>query len=317
MKNYILPLRDLVVHPGSTIPVYLDVPASVECINNASKSGQPIVLVAQKSWNYPEDVDDIYDIATVGNIIHTLNLPDDSMHVIIKTEYTVKLSDISVENGVFSAETEKMELLDDSDFEQTLALRDKIAENVKSLSASKKIKMDKLYNVIQNYPLPAFVDSIIQMVGIDTDTAVKILATNTWREKLITLLEQLMLLIETNRIEANINRRVQNQMENGQRQAILQEKMRAIQKEMGEDDDDEISTTNIRKKIEKLKEKVEVLLEKFKTNPELINKIIKSNMNGASDSDVNQICSRINKSEEYVVENYLKDEKILGYKKKL
>ncbi|MFQ6778394.1 MAG: LON peptidase substrate-binding domain-containing protein [Alphaproteobacteria bacterium] len=250
MKNYILPLRDLVVHPGSTIPVYLDVPASVECINNASKSGQPIVLVAQKSWNYPEDVDDIYDIATVGNIIHTLNLPDDSMHVIIKTEYTVKLSDISVENGVFSAETEKMELLDDSNFEQTLALRDKIAENVKSLSASKKIKMDKLYNVIQNYPLPAFVDSIIQMVGIDTDTAVKILATNTWREKLIIILEQINLMLETAKIEDSINRRIHQQMEKGRRDAILQEKLRAIQHEMGEDAED-MDAEVMRKKIDK------------------------------------------------------------------
>ena len=58
-----------------------------------------------------------------------------------------------------------------------------------------------------------------------------------------------MLSIETEKIEANINRRVQNQMENGQRQAILQEKMRAIQKEMGEDDE-EIDTTSMRKKIE-------------------------------------------------------------------
>ncbi len=71
----------------------------------------------------------------------------------------------------------------------------------------------------------------------------------TWREKLVALLEQLMLSIETEKIEATINRRVQNQMENGQRQAILQEKMRAIQKEMGEDDE-EIDTASMRKKIE-------------------------------------------------------------------
>ena len=109
--------------------------------------------------------------------------------------------------------------------------------------------MDKLRNVVANYPLPAFIDSVIQTANLDTDVAVKVLCAKSWAEKLTILLESVKLMAETVKIEESINRRIHQQMENGRREAILQEKMRAIQREMGEDDG-EIDTVNIRKKIQ-------------------------------------------------------------------
>ncbi len=249
MKNYILPLRDLVVHPGLTMPIYLDNQLSVDCLKTASNFGQKIVLVPQKSWGYPTSADDMYDTGTIGDIVQVLNLPDGSVHSIIRTTDAVKISDIKLVDGIFMGDIEKIELLDDSEFEQTIALRDKITENLRNLAGSKKIKMDKIYNVVRNYPLPAFIDSVIQMLNIDTDTAIKILSASTWREKLIILLEQVNLNAETAKIEENINRRIHQQMEKGRKEAILQEKLRAIQHEMGEDND-EADTANMRKKIE-------------------------------------------------------------------
>ena len=249
MKNYILPLRDLVVHPGMTMPIYLDNAASVDCLKTASNFGQKIVLVPQRSWGYPNDAADLYDTGTLGDIVQILNLPDGSVHSIVRTTDAVKLSDIKLVDGIFVGDITKIQLLDDSEFEQTIALRDKITENLRNLAGSKKIKMDKLYNVVRNYPMPAFVDSVIQMLDIDTETAIKILSAMTWREKLIILLEQVNLNAETAKIEDSINRRIHQQMENGRRDAILQEKLRAIQHEMGEDND-EADTANMRKKIE-------------------------------------------------------------------
>ncbi len=249
MKNYILPLRDLVVHPGLTMPLYLDNPASVDCLKTASSFGQKIVLAPQRSWGYPSSVEDIYDIGTIGEIVQILNLPDGSVHSIVRTTDAVKLSDIKLVDGIFMGDVTKIELLDDSEFEQTIALRDKITENLRNLAGSKKVKMEKIYNVVRNYPLPAFIDSVIQMLDIDTEVAVKILSATTWREKLIILLEQVNLNAETAKIEDSINRRIHQQMENGRRDAILQEKLRAIQHEMGEDND-EADTASMRKKIE-------------------------------------------------------------------
>lgn len=250
MKEYILPFRNLVVHPGMTVPVYVDNPMSVSCIETAVKSGHRIVLAPQHSWNYPTSPDDLYDAGTIGDIVQVLHMPEGAINVIVRTTAAVNLSDVTVEGGLFTAAVTEIEVLDDSGNEQTLALRDKIADNIQNASISRKFKMDKLRNVVQNYPLPAFIDAVIQMADLDTEISIKILRAKSWREKLIILLEQINLMTATAKIEESINRRIQQQMESGRREAILQEKMRAIQKEMG-NDSEEMDAENMRRRIEK------------------------------------------------------------------
>ena len=250
MTEYILPVRDLVVHPGLTVPVYVDNPTSIACIQSATREHQKLVLCPQHNWTYPTSVDDIFTTGTIGNIAQVLHMPDGSIHAIIQTTDVVNLSDINITDGIFSGTATPIAIFDDSTNEQTIALRDKVADALQTLSGQHKFKMEKIHAIINDYPMAAFVDSAIQLANIDTSVAVEILKMQTWREKLMALMEQLAILIETGRIESSINRRVQMQMDNGQRQAILQEKMRAIQKEMG-DDDGEMDTLNLRKKIMK------------------------------------------------------------------
>lgn len=250
MTEYILPVRDLVVHPGLTVPVYVDNPISIACVQAAVDNRQRLVLCPQHNWNYPSDKEDIFTTGTIGNMAQVLHMPDGSIHAIIQTTDVVNLSDISVQSGIFTANVTPIEILDDSNNAQTIALRDRVADTLQMLSMQQKFKMDKIRAVIRDYPMAAFVDSAIQLAHIDTDAAVEILKMQNWHDKMMALLEHLMVSIETERIESNINRRVQMQMDNGQRQAILQEKMRAIQKEMGEDDG-EFDTVNMRKQIMK------------------------------------------------------------------
>ena len=249
MKEYILPVRDLVVHPGLAVPVYVDNPLSIECIETATQKRQKLILCPQHVWSYPSTADDLFTTGTIGEIAQVLHMPDGAIHAVVRTTDVVDLSDITIENGIFSAEIHPIQLFDDSELEQTIALRNKVVSAMQALSVHHKFKMDKLRAVVQNYPMPAFIDSVIQMANINTDVAVNILKMNNWHDKLVALMEQLKLSLETEQIETNINRRVHDQMENGQRQAILQEKMRAIQKEMGEEDL-EFNVSDIRKKIE-------------------------------------------------------------------
>ncbi len=250
MKEYILPFRDLVVNPGLTVPIYIDNPLSVACIEAAANSARRIVLTAQHSWSYPAEVADIYDVGTIGEIAQVLRMPDGSLHAIVRTTDAVRISNVAIENGIFMGDVTPIEVLDDTNFDQTIALRDKIANNIQAMSASRKFKMDKLRAVVQNYPLPAFVDAVVQMLDLETDIAISILCAPTWREKLIILLEQVNLMAETMKIEDSINRRINQQMEHGRREAILQEKMRAIQHEMGEDSE-EMDAENMRDRIAK------------------------------------------------------------------
>ena len=250
MKQYILPFRDFVVHPGLTVPVYIDNKTSIACIESAAKMGQRLVLVAQRTWNYPASTKDIYDVGTIGDIIQVLRMPDGTVHAIVRTTDAVKISDVVIADGLFIGNIEPIAVQEDTTHEQTIALRDRIAENMQFLAGTRKFKIEKLRNVVQNYPLPAFIDYVVQTLEIDTEPALKILSATSWREKLIILMEQVNLMAETAKIEESINKRIHQQIEKGRREAILQEKMRAIQREMGEDDL-EMDSENIRKRIEK------------------------------------------------------------------
>ena len=250
MKIHLLPFRDLVVSPGTTVPAFLDNTLSVKCVHAAAMTPDAkIVLVPQRSWSYPTMPDDLYNVGTIGELVQKLNMPDGAAHVLVRTTGVVVLRDVEVNDGIFCANCEPIEIMDDMNDEKTIALRDMLADNMQALGvSSRKFKTDKLRNVVANYPLPAFVDSVIQTAEIDTDVAVKVLCAPSWAEKLTILLEAIKLMAETAKIEESINKRIHQQMENGRREAILQEKMRAIQKEMGEDDG-EMDTQNLRKKI--------------------------------------------------------------------
>ncbi|MBP5485985.1 MAG: AAA family ATPase [Alphaproteobacteria bacterium] len=250
MKEYILPCRDLVVHPDMTVPLYLDNSISISCIKSAAGMTQRIVIVPQHGAAYPTTPNDIYEYGTIGDVIQVLHMPDGSVHTIIRTTNVVKLSNITVVDGVFCADTEAIPMRDDIADERTVIMRETIFETIQSISTFRKLKLDKLRGVIQNYPMPAFVDSVLQTMEIDTDTAIRVLTTPSWYDKLVILYEKVKIIQETSKVEDSINRRISTQMEQGRREAILQEKMRAIQKEMG-DDDGEDDSVSMRKKIEK------------------------------------------------------------------
>ncbi len=249
MKEYILPCRDLVVHPDMTVPLYIDNPTSISCIESAAGLTQRVIIVPQHGSAYPTAPGDIYEYGTIGDIVQILRMPDGAIHAIIRTTNVVKLNNITVVDGVFCADTETIAMGDDIADERTVLMREKIFETIQSISSFRKLKIDKLRGVIQNYPMPAFVDSVLQTMEIDTDTAIRVLTTPSWYDKMVMLYEKVKLIQETSKVEDSINRRISMQMEQGRREAILQEKMRAIQKEMGEDDAED--ATSIRKKIEK------------------------------------------------------------------
>ncbi len=251
MKKFILPFRNLVVSPGTAVPVLVDNPLSVNCVKTAAQSGQQqLILAPQHTWGYPTGIDDIYSVGTIGDIIHIFTMPDGAIHALIRTTGVVSLRNTELKDGIFTAETEAIEIANDENDDKVLILRDIIADNMQGLAnATRKFKMDKIRNIVENYPMSAFVDSVVQTLDLDTDVAVKILCAPNWHEKLTILLEEVKLIAESAKIEESINKRIHQQMENGRREAILQEKMRAIQREMGEDDD-EADTANLRKKIQ-------------------------------------------------------------------
>ncbi|MCL2369531.1 MAG: AAA family ATPase [Alphaproteobacteria bacterium] len=251
MRNFILPLRHLVLQPGLTVPVYLENPTSILAMESAAKEHKEIILCAQRSNNYPNKSADIYEIGTRADIVQVLRLPDSSVHVMVQTTNAVQIENISVDSdGLFTGDASNIEQTDDSKDERVIALRDKLSENLSRIARNKRIDLSKLRMVTNGYPMAAFIDAVIQMADIDTEVAIQVLGMKTYFEKLSLLMEQIAILIEMAKIDDAINRRVNNQMDSGRKEAILHEKIRAIQKELGEDDGgDEMDNVSLKKRI--------------------------------------------------------------------
>ena len=133
MKEYILPFRDLVVHPSVPVPALIENAMSIKCIQNAMNTNKKVILVPQHTWNYPTDKEDIFDYGTIAQVSQVLEMPDGCLHVIFTTLSVVKLSDIDVIDGIFTGNFEEVYFEDDIKHDQTIALRDRITENLQDL----------------------------------------------------------------------------------------------------------------------------------------------------------------------------------------
>ena len=247
MKQYILPLRGLVFQPGVTVPIFMDYPTSIQTLTAAKDAGR-VVLVAQKSYNYPTKVDELHDVGTLADVLQLLHMPEGTVHVVLQTRAAVSLSNVGATDGLFTADATELPFIDDSETEYVRALRDRIAEKLQFAMKSKRFNMMKLGAIANTYPIPSFIDAVIQMSDMEPDAANQILCMRTYADKLTALLEHANLLAEMTKIDDSINKRVTQRLNRGQREMYLAEKMRALQKEMGEDADD-LDAASLRKKI--------------------------------------------------------------------
>jgi len=225
----------------------MDNPVSIAALESAKESGK-IILVAQKVTNYPTRINDLYDVGTIADLMQLLTMPDGTIHVMLQTRAAVRLSDITATDGMFMADATELPFFDDSDAEYVVALRDRVAEKLQFAMKSKRMNMLKLGAIANSYSVAAFIDAVIQMTDMDPESANQILCMRNYAEKLTALLEQVSLMAEMTKIDDSINKRINQQMERGKREVYLSEKLRALQREMGEDAE-ELDTLAFKKKI--------------------------------------------------------------------
>jgi ATP-dependent Lon protease len=254
MKLFLLPTRDLVFQPEITIPMFLENANSIKAVDATIAAAGPdkskqVVLAPQKSWNYPSGRKDLHNIGTIANIMQILRMPDDTMQVMLQTTAPANLLDIQVKDGIISAECGAIDQIDDSKNDIVRGIRESIMDMIGTISKFKRIDLQKLRKLIDSYSLNAFIDAVVQAVGLETADALKILSKKNYLEKLTFLFEKMKIQAALAGIENDITRRVNTAIATGQKEAFLRERMAMIQKELGEIDDDN-GTKSIKSKME-------------------------------------------------------------------
>jgi len=210
------------------------------------------LLVAQKNASEDEpDVDDIYQMGTISNVLQLLKLPDGTIKLLVEGEQRAKIIDfIHREEGGFAANVIPLSTKSINEKEAHVLSRSITSQFEQYIKLNKKVPPE-VFNSLSGIDEPSRVaDIIAAQMAIKQEEKQKILEIVEVQKRLEHLIGLMESEIDLLKVEKRIRKRVKNQMENSQREYYLNEQMKAIQKELGElegvpNDFDELS-----KKIE-------------------------------------------------------------------
>lgn len=233
----VLPLRDVVVYPHLVIPLFVGRTKSVRALELASEGNKQILLVAQKSANKDEpDADDLYEVGTVATVLQMLKLPDGTVKVLVEGVQRAKLSGFVETEECFAAHAE---LIPESasDVEIQALMRTVFAQFDQYVKLNKKIPPEILTSLASIDEAGRLADTIAAHLTLKLDEKQKILEMFSVAERLEHLLRLMEGEIDILQVEKRIRGRVKRQMEKTQREYYLNEQVKAIQKELGEQDE--------------------------------------------------------------------------------
>ena len=237
-KHPMLPLRDVVVYPQLVIPLFVGRDKSIKAIEEANKGDKKILLVAQKTAGKDEpNVKDLYTIGTVATILQMLKLPDGTVKVLVEGTERAEIDTFKEGKDYWSAKY-KIILIKERKDKKTLAfMRSVFSQFDQYVKLNKKIPPEILTSLTAITEPGRLADSIAANLTLKLSEKQKILECFDIRKRLDLLLNLMESEIDILQVEKRIRGRVKRQMEKSQREYYLNEQVKAIQKELGEQDE--------------------------------------------------------------------------------
>lgn len=234
----LLPLRDVVVFPHMVIPLFVGRPKSIRALEAAMDADKHILLVAQKSAAKDEpSFEDLYEVGSVATILQLLKLPDGTVKVLVEGAQRAQVRGLSEGDGYFSVSAEVLpaDALDDHEVE---AMRRAIITQFDQyVKLNKKIPPEILTSLAGIDRAGRLADTIVAHLPLKLEQKQSVLEMKDVKARLEHLLGLLESEIDILQVEKRIRGRVKRQMEKSQREYYLNEQVKAIQKELGEIDE--------------------------------------------------------------------------------
>ena len=250
----ILPLRDIVVFPSMIVPLFVGRKKSVQALERVMQEDKKILLVTQKSTSENEPTpEDLYKIGTLGTIIQLLKLPDGTIKVLVEGGSRMEVTEYH-ENGDFTEADARAlpEEIQDDDEEVEAMSRAVMGQFEQYVKLNKKVPPEVIVSVNQIEEPSKMADTVSSHLAIKLHEKQELLELTNVMDRLEKIFAFMEGEIDALGIEKKIRSRVKKQMEKTQREYYLNEQMKAIQKELGDNEGlDEIG--EIEQKIEKLK----------------------------------------------------------------
>ncbi|MDR1928535.1 MAG: endopeptidase La [Endomicrobium sp.] len=247
----LLPVRDIVLYPAMVLPLAVGREKSIKALEESMATNRLIFIVAQKNIQIEDPTpNDVYNIGTVCEVLQILKMPDGTLKTLVeginRAQWTdFKLNDkgyIEVGIKIFDEKIEKT-----AEAEATMRRTVSLFEQYVKLNPRMPIEVSISVNNITD--TARFADTIASHLVIKNNDKQEILELVDPIKRLEKIMEILISEIEILNIERRIQNRVRNQIEKTQKEYYLTEQMKAIQKELKQNDD-------IQKDIDELREKL-------------------------------------------------------------
>src|SRR5258705_1619040 len=250
----ILPLRDTVLFPNSFMPLAVARESSVRLIDDAIANGKLIAVFTQRDAAIEEQVQDaLYNVGTATHIHKMFKLPDGSLRLIVQGLARLTLDEVvSTQPYLRAKVSAATEDTNDADRLEIDALARNIKTNFQQVVALSLLLSDDLQTLAMNITEPGRLADFIasSLSTISTGVKQEVLETLDIRARMDNLNRILIKELEVLELGSKIQSQVQSEVGKNQREYFLREQMKAIQKELGEGDDQT-------KEIEELHEKIE------------------------------------------------------------
>jgi ATP-dependent Lon protease len=250
----VLPLRDIVVFPHKIVPLFVGREKSVRALEDVGLEEKQILLVTQKNPAQDEPGEnDIYRIGTLASVVQLLKLPDQTVRVLVEGKQRARIKNFLPNGNFFQVEAELLPdtMVDDKEVEGLA--RSAASQFETYLKLNKKIPPESQTEVQQITDPSKLADTIASHITVKIADKQALLETTSVAERLekvFGLMEGEMSVLQ---VERKIRTRVKRQMEKTQREYYLNEQLKAIQKELGEGEEQRDELGELEDRIKKTK----------------------------------------------------------------
>ena len=234
-----LPLRDVVVYPHMVLPLFVGRPKSIAALEAAMANDDPVFLLAQIDPNTEDPTaSDLHRTGTVAQVLQVLKLPDGTVKVLVEGIRRGRVLTIEESGGLFLSHVEAVDEYADADNPDIEAIRRTLLTQFDQYAKLNKKIPAEIINTINGIDDNSrLVDTIAAHLQLKLEQRQQILETFGIIGRMEFLLAQLESELDIMQVEKRIRGRVKRQMEKSQREYYLNEQVKAIQKELGEEDE--------------------------------------------------------------------------------
>jgi ATP-dependent Lon protease len=244
-----MPVRDMVIFPQQMTPFIVGREASVRALEDALAGEKKIFLSTQHDASIDDPKpEEIYAVGTLANIVQSVKLPDGNIKVLVEGVERARALSISTEEGFFRATIRLLaaKIETTPQVEQLVVKVTGLYEQFIKLSQS--LNYDTMIAAARVDDPSRLSDTIAANLQLPVDEKQDLLETADPLERLNRVSDILEIELEKLNVDRNINTRVKRQMERAQKEYYLNEKMKAIQKELGRGEKNE--SEELKKKID-------------------------------------------------------------------